>query len=435
MDQELFKQNRFLLYDGAMGTMLQQYGLKPGQSPDLMNLTHPEVVEAIHRSYVDAGSNLICTNTFGANRRNLSRLGYEVSDVISAAVSIAKRAAAGRALVALDLGPLGELIAPLGSLAFEEAYDMFREMAVAGEKAGADLVAIETMADLAEMRAALLAVREHTSLPVLATMTFERSGRTYLGTQPESFAMVAEGLGANAVGVNCSVGPAALVPIVERMARVTSLPLIAKPNAGLPDHETGIYDLTPEAFASEMQAFEKTGVHIVGGCCGTNPDFIRALRQAFSGKKPVRPAIPTATFVCSASAFVQLDADLMVGTSLLDERREAFEAAVAQEDFDEALELVNDELDDGAELIALPVDFPQDQQASLRSILRELQGFVTAPLALYGSDPACLENALRVCQGKACVLLGEDAEFDACAAVAQHYGAALGFSGESALSV
>ena len=430
MDLDLLHQNRFLFYDGAVGTMLQQHGLKPGQSPDLMNLTHPEIVEAIHRSYVDAGSNLICTNTFGANRRNLSRLGYQVSDVIFAAVAVAKRAAGGRALVALDIGPLGELIAPLGSLSFEDAYDMFREMAIAGAKAGADLVAIETMADLSEMRAALLAVRENTSLPILATMTFERSGRTYLGTQPESFAMVAEGLGASAIGVNCSVGPAALVPIVERIAGATSLPLIAKPNAGLPDHETGIYDLTPEAFAAEMLAFEKSGVRIVGGCCGTNPDFIRALHQTFSGKKPARPAIPEAVFVCSASTFVPLNEDLMVGTSLLDDQRNAFEKAVSQSDFDTALELVNEELDDGAELIALPVDFDLAQQPSFLSILRELQGFVTAPLAFYSSEPTCLEQALRICQGKACVLLGEDADFDACAAVAQRYGAALGFSGE-----
>ena len=429
MDMDFLQQNGFSFYDGAMGTMLQQHGLKPGESPDLMNLTHPDVVESIHKSYIEAGSNLICTNTFGANRRNLSRMGYQVSDVISAAVEIAKRAADGRARVALDIGPLGELIAPLGSLSFDSAYEMFSEMAVAGEKAGADCVAIETMADLAEVRAAILAVREHTNLPILATMTFERSGRTYLGTKPESFAMVAEGLGASAIGVNCSVGPVALVPIVEKIASATSLPLIAKPNAGLPDHNTGTYDLTPEAFAEEMLAFEKTGVHIVGGCCGTNPDFIKALRSAFSGRKPRKPAIPQKTAVCSATSVLELNEDAMVSTSLLDDHQQDFEYAVSQEDFDAILELVNDELDEGAEMICIPVDVSKDAFPSLLAILQQLQGFVTAPLAFYGSDPRFLEKVLRVYQGKACVFLEEQADFDACAAVARRYGAAMGFPG------
>ena len=272
----------FVFYDGAMGTMLQKNGLKPGERPDIMNMTAPDAVENVHRMYVEAGSDIICTNTFGANAAALSGTGFSPEDVILAAVSIARRASGGRAKVALDIGPVGMLLEPMGDLEFERAYELFAEQAEAGEKAGADFAAIETMSDLSELTAAVRAVKENTVLPVLVTMTFDKTGNTFMGCTPESLAETAQRLGAAAVGLNCSLEPVEMFATAERIAKATSLPLIVKPNAGLPDGVTGLYSLGPEEFAQQMVPFAKIGVKIIGGCCGTTPEYIRVLRKTMS---------------------------------------------------------------------------------------------------------------------------------------------------------
>ena len=288
----------YIIYDGALGTMLQKRGLGPGQRPDLMNVSAPGVVESVHRMYVEAGSDIICTNTFGANATALAGTGYTPEEIITAAVSIAKRASGGRAKIALDIGPIGALLEPIGELEYEKAYDLFAGQAKAGEKSGADLAAIETMSDITEMKAAILAVTENTSLPVFATMTFDKTGRTYLGCTPEDFAEMAEQLGAAAVGINCSLEPETMLPTAERIAKATSLPLIIKPNAGLPDSATGYYSIGPAEFARQMSLFDYLGekspgkntaaddsptrrLMIVGGCCGTTPDHIRELKKRY----------------------------------------------------------------------------------------------------------------------------------------------------------
>lgn len=271
----------FVFYDGAMGTLLQKRGLKPGERPDIMNITAPDDVESIHRMYVEAGSDVIIANTFGANADALYRTGYSPAEIISAAVSIAKRAGGGVAKVALDIGPLGRLVEPLGDVSFDRAYKMFREQAVAGEAAGADYAAIETMSDQSEITAAIRAVKDNTRLPVLATMTFDRTGCTYTGCTPESFVEAAQQAGADAVGLNCSLAPSDMLSTAERIARATTLPLIIKPNAGLPDTRTGLYSIGPEEFARQMVPFAKIGAKIIGGCCGTTPDYIKALKKAF----------------------------------------------------------------------------------------------------------------------------------------------------------
>ena len=275
----------FVFYDGALGTMLQKCGLKPGERPDILNITAPDAVENVHRMYVDAGSDIICANTFGANAGALSGTGYTPAEIISAAVAIAKRAAGDRAKVALDIGPLGVLLEPMGELDVEKAYALFMEQAVAGENAGADFAALETMSDLVEIGAAIRAVTENTRLPVLATMTFDKSGCTYLGCAPESFAETAERLGAAAVGLNCSLAPEEMYETAGRIAKATGLPLIVKPNAGLPDSRYGSYSIGPEEFARQMVRFIETGVKIVGGCCGTTPEYIRELVKVFSEYK------------------------------------------------------------------------------------------------------------------------------------------------------
>ena len=289
----------YIFYDGAMGTMLQKRGLKPGERPDIMNVSASETVESIHRMYVEAGSEIICANTFGANARALLGTGCTPVEIITAAVAIAKRASGGTAKVALDIGPIGMLLEPIGDLEYDEAYELFKEQAVAGEKAGADFAAIETMSDITELKAAMLAVTENTALPVLASMTFDKTGRTYLGCTPEEFAETAEHLGAAAAGINCSLEPAEMTETVARIANTTRLPLIIKPNAGLPDSLTGLYSIGPAEFASQMAQLvkatkESTEIKskpnerascrqiIVGGCCGTTPDYIRELRKTFT---------------------------------------------------------------------------------------------------------------------------------------------------------
>jgi len=287
----------YVFYDGAMGTMLQEYGLKPGQRPDILNLTKPEAVETVHRMYVDAGSQIICANTFGANAKALHGQGCTPGEIINAAIAIARRASRGTAKVALDIGPLGLLIEPMGDLDFDEAYDLFKEQAIAGENAGADFAAIETMSDITELKAAMLAITENTGLPVLATMTFDKTGRTFIGCRPEDFAETAQELGAAAAGINCSLEPSEMIGTVKRIAGATSLPLIIKPNAGLPDSHTGLYSVNPAEFADQMallinsvrEAEGSTGPNgstprrrmIIGGCCGTTPDYIRELRKKF----------------------------------------------------------------------------------------------------------------------------------------------------------
>jgi len=273
---------KYIIYDGAMGTMLYKHGLKSGDKPDLMNLTHPDAVEAIHRMYVEAGSDIVCTNTFGSNALNLEKTGHTPSEVITAAVMLAKRACGDKAKVALDIGPTGYVLEPVGDLEYDAAYELFKEMAVAGEKAGADFVAIETMSDPEELKAAMSAVRDNTNLPMLVTMTFEKSGYTFMGCTPESFVETAESLGAAAVGLNCSLEPMEMLAVAERIAKVTKLPFIVKPNAGLPDAKSGEYHTGAEEFAAQMTGFAKLGAKIIGGCCGTTPDYIRELRRKFN---------------------------------------------------------------------------------------------------------------------------------------------------------
>ncbi|MCL2226557.1 MAG: homocysteine S-methyltransferase family protein [Oscillospiraceae bacterium] len=279
----LFENHEFVFYDGAMGTMLQKSGLKPGERPDLMNIALPEAVENVHRLYVEAGSDVICTNTFGSNADALSGTGHSPEEVIAAAVAIAKRASGGKAKVALDIGPTGQIMEPMGDLEAERAYELFKQQALAGEKAGADFAAIETMSDIEEMKAAIMAVTENTHLPVLATMTFDKTGRTFMGCTPELFAEIAESAGAYAIGLNCSLEPVEMLETAERIAKATKLPLIVKPNAGLPDSVSGSYDTGPQEFAQQMKPFAKIGARLLGGCCGTTPEYIRELRKAFLG--------------------------------------------------------------------------------------------------------------------------------------------------------
>ena len=275
---------KITILDGAMGTMLQQAGLKLGDRPETLSITAPDVVESIQRRYVQAGSQMLLANTFCANAHKLAGTGFSVEEVVDAAIQVAKRACIGtNTKVALDIGPIGELLEPLGTLRFDEAYAMFAQMIRAGARAGADAVFFETFSDLNEIRAGILAAKECSQLPVYASMTFEQSGRTFLGVRAQCAAMSLSALGVEAVGINCSLGPKEAAPILRQMRAVTDLPLILKPNAGLPDPATGTYHTTPEQFARDCAQLLDIGAAYIGGCCGTSPEFIAALRAELDG--------------------------------------------------------------------------------------------------------------------------------------------------------
>ncbi|MBE5781994.1 MAG: hypothetical protein E7329_01605 [Clostridiales bacterium] len=390
-------QSSFTLLDGAMGTMLQAAGLPAGAKPEIWNMTNPETVTAIQKKYIDAGSHVIYANTFGANRLKLQGSGYTVEEIIDAGVRAAKEAAGSQAKVALDIGPLGQLMAPMGSLQFEDAYDMFREMLVAGEKAGADLVIFETMSDLSEIKAAILAAREHTSLPIWATMTFEQSGRTFVGVSVAAMGLTLSSLGVEAMGFNCSLGPRQLLPLAKELAQYTDAPLILKPNAGLPDTATGAYAFTPQNFVEELTEAAQMGVHIFGGCCGSTPDYIAALKAALPEMPEKEKPKKEKDGVCSASIVESLDEMPRIGRSISPENPEAASAA-RDEDWDSLTDLAMEDTDEDAQVIQ--VHLPLDCESSLPQAIISLQAAVRQPLLLRAEDPDALTSALRAYNGR-----------------------------------
>ena len=422
-------EHKIIYLDGAMGTMLQQAGLPMGVVPESMNLTAPAVVTDIHRQYIEAGSQIVYTNTFGANRHKLARTGYDVTEVIQAAVACARAAAEGtEARVALDIGPIGQLIEPYGTMKFEEAYDVFREMMCAGAEAGADLIAIETMTDLYEVKAAVLAARESCDLPVFVTMSFESNGRTFTGCSAEAMAAVLTGLGVDAMGVNCSLGPVELRPIVERIAKCTDLPLIVKANAGLPDPETGAYAITAEEFAREMVGYAKCGVRYMGGCCGTSPDFIRALCEETGGLPVEKDPAARRSFVCTPTCSVPIDGVRVIGERINPTGKKRFKQALIEGDLDYIMGQAVEQADGGADILDVNVGLPEiDEPTMMARVVKAVQSVTDLPLQLDSSDPAALEAGLRVVNGKAIVnsVNGEPEVLDHVLPLVKKYGAAV----------
>ena len=424
-----FLKNDILILDGAMGTVLQQRGLPPGGQPELLNLTEPELLDSVYQEYAAAGSQVVYANTFGANGLKLRRTGHSVEEIITAAISVAKQAVAGLGVrVALDMGPLGELLEPMGSLPFERAYELFREMAVAGEKAGADLVAIETMTDLYEAKAALLAVKENTDLPVLVTMSFDETGRTFTGCTVASMARTLEGLGADAIGLNCSLGPDKLAPLLVELCRNTRLPVVAKPNAGLPDPVDGHYDMGPEAFVEALLPCLDAGVTIFGGCCGTSPEYIRRLAQALNGKRPARRIYDAVSFVCSPVTPCRVDGVRIIGERINPTGKKRFQQALLENDLDYILDVGVQQEDAGADILDVNVGFPGVNEVEmLPRVVKKLQSTISLPLQLDSSNPDALEAGLRVCNGKAAVnsVNGEPEVLDRILPLIKKYGASV----------
>lgn len=404
--------NCFLLLDGAMGTMLQAAGLPAGSLPEVWNITHPEKVTAIQRRYVEAGSGVIYANTFGANRIKTAGCGYSVAELVKAGVAAAKQATEGtQTRVALDIGPLGKLMAPLGTLSFEEAYDVFREMLVAGEEAGADLVIFETMSDLLEIKAGVLAAKENTGLPVWTTMTLEKSGRTFVGVTVPAMALTLSSLGVEAIGFNCSLGPAQLLPMAAELAAWTNADLILKPNAGLPDTHSGTYTITPEDFVKQLRGAADLGVHIFGGCCGTGPEYIAALHEAFGQGESAEKAACMHQGVCSASCVAELEAIESFGMTISPDNPEVAEA-LADEDFDTLGDLAMEDMDEECDVIQ--VFLPEEYETLLPQAVQAIQSMVNRPLLLRAHSVSELEKAIRVYNGRPVVAVSTPEEAELC---------------------
>ena len=423
-----FWKNGLLFLDGAMGTQLQKRGLPPGADPILWGLDHPDALTDIHRGYIAAGSQVIYANTFGASPRKLQRAGRDVDQVVGGAVAIARRAAGTSAKVALDIGPLGELLEPMGSLRFEDAYEQFKAVALAGEKAGADLSVIETMTDLYETKAALLAVKENTRLPVFVTMSFEGSGRTFTGCTVASMARTLEGLGADAIGLNCSLGPDQLAPLLAELCLNTRLPVIAKPNAGLPDPVDGHYDMGPEEFAAALLPCLEAGVTIFGGCCGTSPEYIRTLTAALSGRQPAKRRYLEQSFVCTPVTPLPLTGVRVIGERINPTGKKRFQQALREDDLDYILEVAVAQEDAGADILDVNVGYPGvDEVRMLPRVVKKLQSAVSLPLQLDSSNPDALEAGLRVYNGKPAVnsVNGEPEVMARILPIVKKYGAAV----------
>ncbi len=415
--------------DGGMGTTLQQSGLKPGASPDLLSLTDPEFITSIHKRYIEAGSDIIYANTFGANRFKLDGCGHSVEAVVDSAVKAAKAACRRDNLVALDVGPLGELLEPMGTLPFEEAYDAFSQVIIQGAASGADLIVIETMTDLYEVKAAVLAAKEHTELPILVSMTFEESGRTFTGTSIPCMAAALEGLGVQAIGINCSLGPVEIFPLAEEMCSVTNLPVFVKPNAGLPDPRTGEYSITPKAFAQAMAKYLDLGIALAGGCCGTTPEYIAEMKAVFSANpgKDRRP-VQEESVVCSGTKAVVIDQVTVIGERINPTGKKRMKQALIEQDYDYILSQAVQQIDAGAQVLDVNVGIPDiDEVEMLPKVVKELQAITDLPLQIDSSNPAAIEAALRIYNGKAIVnsVNGEEKSLRQILPIIKKYGAAV----------
>ena len=420
-----------LFLDGGMGTLLQAEGLAPGELPETWNIEHPEKVEAIHRRYYEAGSDVVLANTFGANVCKFHDDRYTVEEVIRAGIANAKRAGeqiGKETYVALDMGPTGKLLKPMGDLDFDDAYEAFAEAVRYGEKYGADLIHIETMSDTYEVKAAILAAKENSSLPVFVTMIFDERGKLLTGADVPSVVALLEGLRVDAFGINCGMGPEQMIPILEQITKYSSLPVIVKPNAGLPKQKNGqtYYDVSPEEFAEVMKKIVEMGAVVIGGCCGTTPDHIKAMADACR-MIPIKPVEKkNFTMVSSYGQSVFLG----TGSKIIGERinptgKKRFKQALKEHDLDYILREGITQQDNGAHILDVNVGLPDiDEPALMKEVVQELQSVTSLPLQIDTVDVEAMEGALRIYNGKAMVnsVSGKQESMDKVFPLIQKYG-------------
>lgn len=417
----------FVLLDGAMGTLIQKSGVKYDSVPETLNITHPELIESFHKAYADAGSDIVYANTFGANGYKLKESGYSVDEIIKSGVENAKKAVQGTdCLVALDIGPIGQLLEPAGSLSFDSAYDYFKEQIVAGQDA--DVIVFETMTDLYELKAAVLAAKENSDKPIIATMTFERNGRTFTGVSPAAMAVTLTGLGVDALGVNCSLGPDELEGVVSEISKYTDLPLVIKANAGLPDPNSNEYDILPDKFADCVADLLKYGVKIIGGCCGTTPEYIAEIRKILADKsyQPQKKSVDTT--VCSASTVVEINGPRIIGERINPTGKKLFKQALVDNNIDYILTQALSQVSGGAEILDVNVGHPEiDEKKMMVRVLKAIQSVCDAPLQIDSTKPDVLDSGLRYYNGKPIVnsVNGEEKSLSTVLPLVKKYGASV----------
>ncbi len=427
-----------LYFDGGTGTLLQEKGLKPGELPETWNLTHTEEMVDIHRQYFEAGSDLVLTNTFGANALKFHSEDHDLEDIVSAAVvSVKEGACLGvhddrEVYVGLDIGPTGKLLKPMGDLSFEDAYAAFREVMVYGEAAGADFIHIETMSDTYEVKAAVLAAKENTKLPVFATMIFDEKGKLLTGGDVPSVVALLEGLRADALGINCGMGPEEMLPILDEILKYASVPVIVKPNAGLPKQRDGetYYDVKPEEFAAVMRKVVERGASAVGGCCGTTPDYIRALVQETSGMRDVEGRLgkeeKNHSIVCSYGRAVALnDTPVIIGERINPTGKKRLRQALKDHDMEYILKEAITQQDAGAHILDVNVGLPDiDEPSVMKEAIREIQSVTSLPLQIDTVDTEAMEAAMRIYNGKPMInsVNGKQESMDAVFPLIRKYG-------------
>ncbi|GEA29725.1 homocysteine S-methyltransferase family protein [Clostridium diolis] len=424
--------NNILIFDGAMGTMLQKKGLKLGENPEILNLKEPYIIEEIHREYISSGANVITTNTFGANELKLKLCDLVVEEAIDAAVNIAKKAKGNsETYIALDVGPIGDLLEPMGTLSFDRAYEIFKRQIIQGVKSGVDIILIETMTDLYELKAAVLAAKENSSLPIFCTMTFEENLRTFTGCTPEAMVLVLEGLGVDALGVNCSLGPKQLKPIVEEICSLSHIPVMVQPNAGLPTLSIGNetkYDVTKEEFADTLCGLIDIGVRVIGGCCGTSPEYIDELYKITRNKKLVSMEKEYYSAVCTPSKVVRIDGVRIIGERINPTGKKLFKEALKNGDLDYILNQAVSQIEVGAHILDVNVGLPEiDEADMMHKVIREIQGIMDTPLQIDSSDHKAIETGLRYYNGKPILnsVNGEDEVLDRILPIVKKYGASV----------
>ncbi len=395
---------RILFFDGGMGTLLQEQGLQAGELPETWNLKNPEPIIQIHKAYLAAGADIILANTFGANR---FKYGEDLEKIVTAGVANAKKAVAEsgkKAYVALDIGSTGKLLKPMGTLDFEEAVGVFAEIIRVGEKAGADLILIETMSDTYELKAAVLAAKENSTLPIMATVIFDESKKMLTGASPQVVVSLLEGLGVDALGINCGLGPKQMKEIVKELLKYASIPVIVNPNAGLPRSENGktVFDVGAEEFAEDMEEIVTMGAWFAGGCCGTTPVHIQAMVEKCKEITPVPITPKNYTFVTSYSTAVELGGrPVIIGERINPTGKSKFKQALRDHNIDYILEEGVKQEDSGAHILDVNVGLPEiDEAAMMETIVYELQSIMPIPLQIDTTNMEAMERALRIYNGK-----------------------------------
>ena len=411
----------FVVLDGAFGTQLQKHGLKGGELPERLNYLNPELIQAIHRDYVNAGSDILTTNTFGANRKKMGS-SEEVKKVIESAIDNARKAFPN-GYIALDIGPVGELVEPMGSMTFDEAYDIFKEQVLLA-KDKVDAFIIETMSDLYETKAAVLAASENSDLPILCSMTFMQDGRTFTGTSVDSFGLTISPF-VDAVGINCSLGPKQILPIMKELAKWTKKPLFIQANAGIPNAQM-VFPVGPDEFKDVYQRYIDAGVTILGGCCGTSPDYIRKCKELTLENTYKKREVNVQKAVCSATNTVVCDDIRVIGERINPTGKKLMKQALIDGNFEYVASQALEQVEAGAHILDVNAGLPEiDEKATLIKMVKTVQGVVNAPLQIDCGKPDAIEAGLRYCNGRAIVnsVNGEDKTLHSILPIVKKYGA------------